>query len=277
MKSGVLKLRLVARLAGHQISINGEFMKRYSCSYHDGRVGFTLIELLVVITILAILAGAALPYVQGYVEESRISKAKSDLDEIGRALAIYESREKTYNASDVSNLTGRYLNKSPIDPWGRPYIVATHAGTVYSSGPDRNPSTQEDNLLLMYQPPLALVRVKWVDYNKSGKVDTGVGPDYLQFSFSRAINFSSSTITNPTNFHFSFAANPVTSFDWAGIASSADGKGLVLRLAPGIVDVFTPGSDTVSVTEGNSLYDTSTFLINGNRCIASQSVAIKGE
>ncbi|HPT47515.1 MAG TPA: prepilin-type N-terminal cleavage/methylation domain-containing protein, partial [Candidatus Rifleibacterium sp.] len=57
------------------------------------RAGFTLIELLVVITILAILVGAALPYVQNYVAESRLSKAKSDLEEIKKALAIYETRE----------------------------------------------------------------------------------------------------------------------------------------------------------------------------------------
>jgi len=264
-------------VSGDQNSINGEFMKICFWSWKSGKTGFTLIELLVVIAIIAILAGAALPYVQAYVEESRISKAKGDLEEVGKALAIYESREKVYTASDVSNLTGRYLNKSPIDPWGRPYIVATHAGVVFSSGPDRDPGTQEDNLTYMYQPPLALLRVRWVDYNKSGKVDTGVGPDYLQFSFSRAINFSSSSITNPGNFRFSFAADPAASFNWAGIATSPDGRGLILSLMPAAVDVFTPGSDTVMVADGNSLYDTSTFLTSGNRCIASQSVLIKGE
>jgi len=96
--------------------------------------GFTLIELLVVITILAVLAGAALPYVQSYVEESRLAKAKTDLEEIARAIMVYETREGDYNASDVLLLTGRYLNKSPIDPWGKAYAVSTESGTVYSSG-----------------------------------------------------------------------------------------------------------------------------------------------
>jgi prepilin-type N-terminal cleavage/methylation domain-containing protein len=130
------------------------------------KTGFTLIELLVVITIIAILVGAALPYVQGYVAESRISKAKSDLNEIRNALAIYETREGTYNSSTVSLLTGRYLNTSPIDPWGKPFVVATGTGIVFSAGPDRLDFTADD-IVTSYQPPLALVSVKWVDANRA--------------------------------------------------------------------------------------------------------------
>jgi general secretion pathway protein G len=147
--------------------------------------GFTLIELLVVITILAVLAGAALPYVQSYVEESRIAKAKTDLEEISKAIAVYETREGEYAKGDVSDLTGRYLNKAPIDPWGKPYVVATDSGLVLSGGPDRNPTTAEDNIQAPYQPPLALVQVKWIDKNQSGAVDTQNVPDQLQLFFSR--------------------------------------------------------------------------------------------
>lgn len=162
------------------------------------RKGFTLIELLVVITILAVLAGAALPYVQNYVEESRIAKAKTDLEEIARALAVYETREGDYpdtdepadpTLSDVSQLTGRYLNKAPIDPWGKPYVIDLDAGTVYSTGPDRDDSAggKYDNISVPYQPPLALVSVKWVDKNQTGSVDINNVPDQLQLRFSRKI------------------------------------------------------------------------------------------
>ncbi len=156
------------------------------------RKGFTLIELLVVITILAILAGAALPYVQNYVSESRIAKAKSDLDEISRALVVYESREGDYNKGTVEDLTGRYLDRSPIDPWGVPYVVATASGIVYSLGPDRKDADAGDqyafdNIEVSYVPPLALVSVKWVDKNKSGAVDTQNVQDELHLTFSRKL------------------------------------------------------------------------------------------
>ncbi len=165
--------------------------------------GFTLIELLVVITIIAILAGAALPFVQNYVAESRIAKAKSDLDEISRALVVYESREGDYNKKTVEDLTGRYLDRSPIDPWGVPYVVATESGIVYSCGPDRkdtdpaDPTSDQyafDNIEVSYVPPLALVSVKWVDKNKSGAVDTQNVQDELHLTFSRKLATSGANL-----------------------------------------------------------------------------------
>lgn len=254
-------------------------MRFFPGNVRSGTRGFTLIELLVVIAIIAILAGAALPYVQSYVLESKISKAKSDLEEVGRAIAIYETREKVYTASDVSLLTGRYLNRSPIDPWGRPFIVATHAGTVYSSGPDRNPATQDDNVFYMYQPLLALVRAKWVDANQTGRVDTENSPDYLLLTFSRMINDKAlgADVKSPLNFTFSSIPEIEVEnlFAWDDVATMPDGKGLMIPLATTAYMIFTPGSDTVAVRAENTIFDTSIFQVN--RCISSQPVIIKAE
>ena len=148
--------------------------------------GFTLIELLVVITILAILTGAALPYIQGYVSDARIAKAKTDLDEISRALAVYEVKEGDYTSTDIKLLAGRYLNKSAVDPWGGTYLVAPASGTTYSMGPDKVACT-DDDLAVSYQPPLALVSAKWIDCNQSGSVDAQAPSDQVLLSFSRKL------------------------------------------------------------------------------------------
>jgi|GEM_PF-581056 len=241
--------------------------------------GFTLIELLVVITILAILAGAAIPYVQSYVQESRISKCKADLEEVGRSLAVYESREKAYAYADVSQLTGRYLNKAPIDPWGKAYIVATDSGVVFSCGPDRIPYNSDD-LAYNYQPPLTLERVKWVDANQTGAVDTQNVQDYLQLYFSRIIatssNINSLVPTTRAQGYLDFTitgtSTPRFAYDWAGIASLPDGRTFTLKIAPGVLGAFVTGSDSFIVNAGCSIWDTARVP---NRCIASQDVIIQ--
>jgi len=240
----------------------------------EPRSGFTLIELLVVIAILAILAGAAIPYVQTYVQESRISKAKADLEEIGKAIGLYETREKTYLASDVTQLTGRYLNGSPFDPWGRQYLVATGAGVAYSCGPDRLPNTADD-LTYAYLPPLSLAQVKWIDANHTGSVDAHNTPDYLILYFSRPVASNSLLLTTPAGAHAYFSLSGITTlnttFDWPTATSSPDGRQFMLWLANGVANAFSPGSDTITVLDNNEIWDKSTPR---RRCLSRQDVVI---
>jgi general secretion pathway protein G len=253
------------------------------------RRGFTLIELLVVITILAILAGAALPYVQSYVAESRIAKTKTDLEEIARALAVYETREGDYpdtgaddtdGLSDVSQLTGRYLNKSPIDPWGSQYIVDINAGIVYSKGPDRSDTGdgKYDNINVAYQPPLALVSAKWVDKNQSGAIDFQNVNDEIQLTFSRKLstplvaadmaNYATSImidkkLLNTTALLDTFVSTPD--------AILVGEKTVVYKITTD--DAFVTGQDTIEVlSEHYLIKDRATP--DANYCIAEQGVTI---
>ncbi len=245
------------------------------------RKGFTLIELLVVITILAVLAGAALPYVQNYVEEARIAKAKTDLEEISRAIAVYETREGSYTKTDVSDLTGRYLNKAPIDPWGKSYVVDTNSGTVYSSGPDRTSAGAADKLddiSVPYQPPLALVSVKWVDRNQSGAVDTQNVPDQIQMTFSRILgnpvgDLDSSGGAGTIDAYFNVKVNGANTLftdcfdDTAGNVSIVGGRTLVYNVKTAGT-VFTPGRDTINIINAHGTIDDQA----GTLCLSDQDV-----
>lgn len=234
---------------------------------------FTLIELLVVITILAILVGAALPHVQGYVTESRISKAKSDLETISKALMIYETRESTYKSGSLDQLAGRYLNNMPIDPWGQGYIVATGSGVVFTAGPDRIKDTPDD-ILANYQPPLALTQVKWVDANQSGAVDLQNTPDYLQMYFSRQVSDDSDAIQTPTDAHQYFLwTSPKdldTALDWNTFV--LDSSANLITISVATESAFGPGSDTIWIKDGAGLRDLAPN--GGNMALASQTVII---
>ncbi len=248
------------------------------------RKGFTLIELLVVITILAILAGAALPYVQNYVAESRIAKAKTDLEEIARALAVYETREGEYAKDTVADLTGRYLNKSPIDPWGSEYKVSVDNGTVYSKGPDRKDTSDAeqygyDNIVVPYQPPLALVSVKWVDKNQSGAVDTQNVSDELHLTFSRKLGVTSAELADFGPEIYLNGVTPIHDADAAAVVGlPADyapilvGSSKVLVYKVNAAPAFTPGGDYLVVTDGHGvIFDNAD---PSNYCIGNQKAYI---
>lgn len=95
---------------------------------------FTLIELMLVVIIIAALVAMVTPRLVGRAEQARISAARADIQaNIATALKLYELDNGNFptteeglaallvKPSSAINWNGPYLEKKPIDPWGREY------------------------------------------------------------------------------------------------------------------------------------------------------------
>ena len=95
---------------------------------------FTLIELMIVVVILGLLATAVMPRILNRPEQARRAKAKIDVRNVESALALYKTDTGRFPTTSeglqalVANpgIAGYnsdcYLDKVPVDPWGKPYI-----------------------------------------------------------------------------------------------------------------------------------------------------------
>lgn len=118
--------------------------------------GFTLIEVMIVVVILGILAAIVVPKIMGRPDEARIIKAKQDIRTIESALNLYKLDNFNYPTTEQgldalvtrpANAKqwkeGGYLDRTPQDPWGRPYqylAPGTHGPVdIYSAGADGQP------------------------------------------------------------------------------------------------------------------------------------------
>jgi general secretion pathway protein G len=79
-------------------------------------IGFTLIEIIVTLAILGILAGVAIPFYVGYIDQARNETAISDISAISLALTSYYADNGKYpdSLAQAGHATDR-------DPWGNPY------------------------------------------------------------------------------------------------------------------------------------------------------------
>ena len=100
----------------------------------NDRNAFTLIELMLVVIIIGALVAMVMPRLAGRGEQARVATAKADIQtNIATALKLYEldngsfpSTDEGLNAllskpSSASNWNGPYLERKPLDPWGRGY------------------------------------------------------------------------------------------------------------------------------------------------------------
>lgn len=230
------------------------------------RRAFSLIELLIVVTIVAILVGVALPYYQDYVKETRLTKAKHELDVIKQALIKYDTFEgKKFSSDDLRLLLGNYLQDLPRDPWGRDYKVDYVKGQVFSYGPDS--ASTRDDVIVDYKPPLALQKASWVDSDNDRQVSQG---DFLRLEFSRYLveglgNMSYDNASPPAAGSDLWFSPDVTVSTLIATSTPASSTELLIEFNATASDTaLFPGSSTVRISPSNAqLKDHSGRFANG--------------
>ncbi len=113
-----------------------------------------MIELLLVVIIIGALAAMVMPRLTGRSEQARVAAAKADIQaNIATALKLYELDNGTFPSSEeglggllsaggsATNWNGPYLERDPIDPWGREYKYRSPGEhrvdyDLYSTGKD---------------------------------------------------------------------------------------------------------------------------------------------
>jgi general secretion pathway protein G len=118
--------------------------------------GFSLVEILVVLVIMGLLVSVVAPTVLNRADEARVQKVYADFANIQTALKLYRLDNFLYPTSEqgleaLVNATtlepeprnfkqGGYLDRLPIDPWGRPYLFLSPGENgefdLYSMGAD---------------------------------------------------------------------------------------------------------------------------------------------
>ena len=120
------------------------------------RAGFTLIELMLVVIIIGALTAMVMPRLAGRTEQAKVSAAQADVSaHMATAIKLYEldngrfptAEDGGLNAlfvkpANANNWNGPYLEKKPVDPWGREYQYKspgthrTYDYDLYSLGHD---------------------------------------------------------------------------------------------------------------------------------------------
>jgi len=102
--------------------------------YLNNEKGFSMIEMMVVLSIIAVLMAGGIKFYLGYIENSRVTKAKAQISTMQASLDAYFAEQTKYpkNQDDLLNAgiaatdesTGESTDGITIeaeDPWGKQY------------------------------------------------------------------------------------------------------------------------------------------------------------
>ena len=112
--------------------------------------GFTLLEVMIVVVIIGILASMAIPTYKNFVMNSKVERAKQNLERLADAASMYFLETGADRAHIQNDLVGKgYINKfEPIDSegyWstifrGQPFRVSSSGNFPTSIINPRDPS-----------------------------------------------------------------------------------------------------------------------------------------
>ncbi|QDU26147.1 Type II secretion system protein G precursor [Anatilimnocola aggregata] len=124
------------------------------------RRGFTLMEVLLVLAILVILGSIVTVSVLKMQATAFKDAARTQLRSFEDAIKLYQLHVNQVPSNldslvelpaDLPNQTkwqGPYIDKQiPLDPWDQPYqyeVIDDERYNIFSAGPDRTPSTDDD-------------------------------------------------------------------------------------------------------------------------------------
>jgi general secretion pathway protein G len=112
--------------------------------YLNNEKGFSMIEMMVVLIIIAVLMAGGIKFYLGYIENSRVTKAKAQISTMQAALDAYYAEQSKYPADKAGLLNAGIaatdestdgstdgITIKAKDPWGKNYKYVSDGNTKY--------------------------------------------------------------------------------------------------------------------------------------------------
>jgi general secretion pathway protein G len=124
--------------------------RRVTVARAAGR-GMTLVEIMVVIAIIGVVMGAVAIGAIPMLNKANCKTAWGETQTISQAIASYQMENNGDCPKSLDDLvSGKYLSKPPLDPWGQPFGFKcpgdknTDGADIWSKGRNKQEGDEDD-------------------------------------------------------------------------------------------------------------------------------------